>query len=299
MPKIPVKRRLGDLYVTGRPLTFDDGSGRPPIVVWLQKLNPIQLGMALRKANAARSRVRSVRSTPDSEEYGLIWSEVMDIGDRESLIRTLLAETVVVSQIRAEAQLAVEEEWADEDYLQGLKDAWSDGLAVKHLADPDEETSRVFAELQRFDDAAKLMTADDVATARTELESLTDEVLRNRAMDRQITNLAGTAWMEEIHRCELYYGTREPCDVCLAAWDEARPDDRAHGTHQVRYFGARDEVDELQAVPLQALLMAYQELSVDVTEGKDSGLTPDSENLSESQPEAETADGSGLVDATA
>lgn len=295
MPKVPTQRRLEQMYVIGRPLTFDDGKG--PVTVWLQKLNPIQLQQTLRRANAARARVRSVKSAPTSDEYDLIWCEVLDIGDHADLVRTLLAETIVSSGMRAEAQLASEEEWADEDYLQGLRDTWSDGMATAHLAEPTEESERVFAELKRFEVAVGESTKGEVDAARVELEALDLDELRRRAFDRQIRHLCGSAWMEELHRCELWLGVRTPCPACIDPGPATKLVE--HVAHRERYFVERADVDELQGEPLHALLAAYADLSVDVIEGKGLGPTPDSESSSGSQPEAAMEPGSGPVDATA
>jgi len=298
MPKTPTQRRLEEMFVIGKPMAFNDGRGEP-VVVWLQKLNPIQLGQAIRRANAARARIRSVRSAPNSEEYELIWGEVLDLGDHPDLVRTLLAETMVTSEMRAEAQLAAEEEWSDEEYLQGLRDTWNDGMSLRHLAEPDPESTRVFDELKRFETKVAEMTHDEVEAARVELESQSIEDLRARAMERQMRHLGGAAWMDEIRRCELWLGVRTPCAVCADVVAERVDSSTPHaGPHRERYFLDRAEVEELQGEPLNALLAAYQELSVDVVEGKDSGPTQDSESSSGSQPEPATEPGSGPVTAS-
>ena len=49
------RRRLGDLYVRGRELAPDDGSGEP-VKIWVAKLNEVDREAALRRANATKAR---------------------------------------------------------------------------------------------------------------------------------------------------------------------------------------------------------------------------------------------------
>lgn len=271
-----VKRRLEDLYVLGKEVTFDDGNG-DPVTVWLQKLNPVELSTALRRANAARSRVRTIKNDPTSDEYQSYWLEVLDFETAGALAEYLAAEGAMRAQEREEARLGAEEEWATDDYLQGLRDAWTEGLGEKHLIDPDEETIRVIGELDRFQalasEAAEVVAAEILA----EYQAKDLEILRDEALERIISYHSNAAWLDEFHKVELWKGVRDPVK------------------HNTYYFDKRDQVDNLSAFVVGRLTNAYAELSVDVVEGKDSEETPSSSNSSVPVDEAETAVSSGLA----
>lgn len=274
---MPAKRRLEDLYVVGREVTIDDGRG-DPVVVWMQKLNPVELNSVMRIANATRARIRSVRSDKNSDEYMSMWLDVLEWERKEDLIEYLVAESLMRIQERHEAELAAEEEWSEDNYLQGLRDAWEDGLRERHMTEPeDPEVRRVLAELERFSKEADERAADDIAAARAELAELPVEVLQERALDRVINYRSNAAWLEEFHRAELLYGIRQV------------------ENHKAYYFTSRAQLDQLTGEVLSALFAEYSQLSVDVTEGKDSEGTPTSSDSSDRSPVAETGVSSGLA----
>jgi hypothetical protein len=273
---MPAKRRLEDLYVIGKELNFDDGGGE--VRVWLQKLNPIETGGAIRRANAARARIRSVKADKTSDEYMDIWLEVLDWDTTEALVAYLAAEEVMRIQARNEAELAGEEEWSKDSYLQGLQDAWNDGLSELFFTEPDNpEARRVKAELERFAEAASKRGEREIEQTKADLAAKPVSVLQEMTLDKIIEYRSGAAWMDEFHRCELFYGVRDP------------------DNHKVRYFAKREQVDELSGPVLSRLLDEYAVLSVAVDEGKDLAGNPPSSPSSELPSEPETDDSSGLA----
>ncbi len=274
---MPLKRRLEDLYVIGREVTIDDGQG-DAVVVWMQKLNPVELNSVMRIANAARSRVRSVRADKTTDEYMAMWLDVLAWDRKEDMVEYLIAEQVMHIQERCEAELAADEEWQKEEYLQGLRDVWESGLNAVYAVTPeDPEAKRVLAELTRFAEAAEAAGADDIALARAEMEAQPMEALQEKAMDRVISYRANTGWMDEFHRAELLFGVRLPED------------------HKAYYFTDRAQLNLLAGEVLAQLFVAYSELSLDVTEGKDLEETPTSSDSSEQSPKVETGVSSGLA----
>lgn len=273
---MPVKRRLEDLYVVGKELTIDDGQGG--VKVWLQKLNPVDASNALRRANMARAKVRTVKSDKQSDEYLDMWVEILEWDDKPALIEYLAAEKIMRIRDRVEAELAAEEEWSEDDYVQGLRDAWESGLNERYFIDPDdEEAKRVYAELQRFGAQAEERGRSEIADVRDELEALDFTVLQEKAFDRVIAYRASAAWLEEYHRSELLYGVREA------------------DNHKAYYFKSPENIDQLSGEVLGLLYREYAALAVDVIEGKDSEETPDSSDSSEPSPGVETGVSSGLV----
>lgn len=274
------KRRLEDLWVVGRFEEFDDGKGEP-VKVWLQKLSPVDTGAALRRANAARARVKTLKQDRESDDFQDIWLEVLGWEDKDSLVAYLVVERQVRIEERVEAELAGEEEWANEGYLQGLRDSWAGGLEDAHIADPDspegQDAERVLAELTRFAGVAEQRCQPEIEAAKAELATRSIEDLREMALDRIINYRASEAWMEEFHRCELFYGVH-PAE-----------------NPRARYWRQRAELDALSGEVLNRLYMVYADLSVDVVEGKGSGETPISSGSSEPPPEPAMGESSGLV----
>lgn len=246
---MPKSRRLSDLYVRGKELTFDDGDGEA-IDVYVKKFNPVDHEKALRASNAARSRVLALRSNRDSDEFWAMWAEVEDY-TRDDLVNYLVMEEVSKLEPAVEAELASEEEWSKEDYLQGLRDAWTDGLADQYATDEeDAEAKACFDVLKRFADKVATVMEGETERVRADMEAKPDDVLRETVFERIIAMQASLSWLTEYRRQEVYRGTCEP--------------DR-----KTRYFVSREEVDELPIEIYSALTAAYREISVDPTEGKD------------------------------
>jgi hypothetical protein len=147
------KSHLKDLYRRGKELRLDDGDGEA--TVWLQKLSPVDHATAVSRASAARARALMSRNDPDSDDYMSAYGAVIGSGvERETLIRYINLPELGNKEMIIEAEMAAEEEWSKDDYLQGLRDAWNDTLELRYALEPDDpECKRVFAELTRFADA--------------------------------------------------------------------------------------------------------------------------------------------------
>lgn len=261
-----MKRRLEDLYVRGRDLTIGDGGG-DPVLVWIQKMNPLEHEKSIRKAGAAKARVLMAARDKDSEEWQEAFSDVADIGDRTALIDYLISDDVAKFQDAKEAELSFADEWAKDGYLQGLRDSWDDPdnplSKAYHLDSENEEARRVFLELKRFTDQVQEEVQPEIERLRRDYEQTDEETLHDRALRRFVELRSGLAWLREYRNCEVYFSVREPDD------------------HRKYYFTAREQVDGLAPQVFAQISMAYQELVVDVTEGKDSPRTPSSSPSSE------------------
>lgn len=268
------ERRLEDLWVRGKFVTLDDGKG--PVTVWVQKLSPVETQAALRRANAARARVKALRHDRDSDGFMDLWADVLTWETKDALVTYLLAETQLRIEEKYEAQVAAQDEWAGEGYLQGLRDSWKE-LEEAHLVDPESpeglEGARVLAELKRFGAAAEALGAGDLAAARAELEAQPMEALQEAAFERVLSYRGNAAWIDAMHRAEVFYGVHP-----------AKPG-RDPGTWvamaTTRYWKSQDEFDRLPGEVLGPLFEAYAELSVPANEGKDSEETPTSSDSSE------------------
>lgn len=272
------KRRLTDMYRVQKSITFDDGQG-DPVTVIVRKLNPIDHQNALRYANAARSRASALKNHPDDDEYQSQWSSLLDY-DRDNLTTYLREDFRINRSPVLEAELADDEEWKKDSYLDGLQHAWEDGLKETYAADPeDTEAKRVLSELERFTDTLDEIVQAAVDAFEDDLDKKDIEDLRRQVFDKLMDSQASISWLTEYRRCEIAFATRTE-------------------DGKEKYFKHRDEVSELPIEIFQALQEAYRELSVEVSEGKGLLVTEDS-SLSSEQPELqETETDSGLQGAT-
>jgi hypothetical protein len=263
-----MKRRLEDLYIRGRQVVIDDGTG-DPVTVWMQKLNPLEHEKAIRKAGAAKARVLMALRDIDSEEYQEAYSDVVDLGPREALVEYLIADESAKIRDAKETELSFADEWRDENYLQGLRDAWEDPdapLKDVYATNPDdEEAHRVFLELKRFADQVAAEVDPEIEALKQDWVDAPEEDIRKKTLERFIELRAGLAWLREFRRAEVYFGTRDSED------------------HRKYYFASRDQVDGLANEVFFQLSTACQDLMVEPAEGKDSPKTPSSSPSSEPQ----------------
>lgn len=251
----PKKRRLTDLYVVGKPLVFDEDSD-DPIEVWLSKLSPVQQRDAADNATGARAKLLSLKMNPDSDprQVAVFQEQLSDLGvnDRDSKIEFLMVPKVQEARAAAQARIAGEEKWSDNDYLNSLQSAWNDGLADKFAKDEeDEEAKRVYDELIAFTDAVEEAVEEERDVIRVEFTHFSDEELDTEVLNRAIDAEADFAWVNEFSRWQIFYATREPSD------------------HKALYFDTRSEVDELDPKITNRILEEYNAMVVDPVEGKD------------------------------
>lgn len=270
------RRRLSDLYVKGKEVSCTDHAG-DPVVVWLQKINDVDHQSVLRKASAARATHLTYRNKPESDEYKAVYGEVIDFASRETMIELVIREDLALRRMRVEAELSAEDEWKEEQYLQGLYDAWNDGLKDDYARDnQNPEAKRVFDELKRYTEAVdKIMDGERIALIR-DYELVPEDVIVEKAVEHFLKRAAGAAFMEEYEAYELFYAVRLPED------------------HKKRYFETRDEIDTISAEIKTQLLSEYQDLVVEPTEGKDLEETPASSPSSDAQGQEATVISSGL-----
>lgn len=272
-------RRLSDLYVIGAPVVFDDGEG-DPIEVWLQKISPLDHETALRRANLIRARVLA-RHADQSTDYEIARLEAEEM-TAEDRISYLVMDAVSKKIPAYEAEASSEEPWSKDGYLQGLRDAWSDGLDERYQKDPeDPDALNVFNEMNKFMAIIEKRVEGEKVNLKREFEEKDEAWVLEQVTSKFLDGKADTAWLNEFRRAEIWLATREA------------------NNHRKHYFEKRDELDEVSQEVLVRLLNEYRALSVDATEGKDSAAQDSSSDLSESPENQETQTPSGLQAAEA
>lgn len=266
---MPKRRRLSDLYVVGKEVTFTDPDGS--LSVWVQKLNQVEHETAYRTANAKRARTFAAYADNQSDEHQGLWSEIEEMA-LEDIIELLAQSQMASKRPALEAEIEAEEEWSKDNYLQGLQDAWDGGLSDAFSKNPeDPDAKRVFAELQRFMEAVDERVSGETERIRKDLKGQAEPELKKQMFQSNVRLQADLAWLQEFRRCEIWLSVRES------------------DNHRERYFESRAEVDDLTKEVLDGLGAAYREISVDVVEGKASEETPSSSTPSESADKAEVA----------
>lgn len=290
---------LGDLWVRGKPLTItgpvtmtgDDGTEREEersVDVWIRKMNPVEQEEAFRKGRAKRAVALSAARNKESDEYLACLCDAYDMGPPNAIAEFLVGMVIGEHAMKIEAELAGEGEWAEESYLEGLRDAWFGdkdagvpGLVEKWLEDPDDpDAARVFAEMERFKNLVNERLEQTKAELRAQWEQLDDEELYHKAAEKLAEAAAADAFSLEYWRTEIHIATR-------------RADD-----HKKLYFTNRSQVDELQPETFTQLRDAFRLLEVPLITGKDSPPDPDSSTPSGPSEKAETGERSGLATAS-
>lgn len=264
------RRRLGDLYVRGKMLEPNDGTGEP-VKVWMAKLNEIDRETAMRRANAVKARYMIEADNEDSETFIATYAEVRAIDDRDDLVAYIITEDLTKARRRIEAQRATDEEsWGKEDYLQGLVDAWTgvdgeSGLAAVFAEDPeDPEAIRVEKELARFEDEVRVAMGAEVERLTKDWADVSLDDLRRKVAHKLLEVRAGEQFAREFRRQQMFFALRDPVN-----------------RHQ-RYFERVAEVDDLDDDLREYLTEQYDGMVVEGAEGKGSPPVPTSSTSSES-----------------
>lgn len=281
------RRRLGDLYVRGKEISINDGTG-DAVRVWLQKLNGVDRDSCFRRGSAAKARFMLEADNEDSEVFQSMYAQVREMHDRDGLIAILIGEELTRYRQRIEAQLGHDEEtWGKDGYIEGLVDAWigdddNPGLAAAQAHDPeDPEAKRVLAEIKRFE--AEVADAVEVESARLQKDwqDTPEEILWRKATHRILELRGHEIFNAEFERQQLFFCVREPDDK------------------NKRYFKSVSEIDDLDEKVTDQLLRRYGTMVVDTIEGKDSRVTPASSNSPDPSSAEEAPSDSGLEVATA
>jgi hypothetical protein len=268
------KKRLGDLYRTHVTVECEDGTGTK-IPVALVKINRLDNERIQVTCNAIRAKVLMRRNDQEHELWLEAYGEIAE-RPREDLVRLLTRDDLNQRRISAEAEEAALPRWSDDDYLDGLRTAWKDGLMDTWTTEPDDpDAKRVFDELSEFNAGVETRLRGVEEDLAASLDHLDDEEIRLRATNKVIEGSANIAWLREFETLRLFYATRDPLD------------------RGKRYFNHPDEIRDLDERIYNKLMLAYEDLTMDVMEGKESRPTSGSSPPSGPQDEEATSPSSG------
>jgi len=249
----PKRRRLGDLYMVGKTLELNDDSDGDPIEVYLQKISPIEQRDAADFATKARAAVLSMKHAPDEEKV-LYEDQLgdMSLDTREDFIDFLASSRIDELRLSAEQRIAADDEWAKDDYLNSLQQAWNDGVRDTWITtDDDAEANRIYEELKRYTDEVDKALDVDKQDIYSEFDLIETDELKSKVINKIIEMEADFAWMNEFSFYQAFYATRLP------------------DNHDERYFESVDEVKCLDTRILAEIISVYRDMTVEGVEGKD------------------------------
>ena len=250
-----LRQKLSSLYVVGKDVEFEDSDGNR-FSVWLQKLSPIQKEAVVRRANARRQAVLAVKRRPQQDESvkPFVDQVLADFSERDLMIEFLEAEDINNEREKREAEIAANDEWSKDGYLDGLLDAWEGDLNYKDawIADPNApEPKRVKEELSRFADEVEKAMETARRRIHRDYEDISDDELVEKLVEKAIDVQADIRWLETFRRGELQMSVRYPDD------------------HNELVFKEYEDLENLQSEVLEALFAAYGEIQVNISEGKE------------------------------
>ena len=262
---MPKRKKLSDLYVVGREAKIADGQGNE-VTVWVQRLSPVEHEAAMRKAGAVRSRRLAEYRDPDSDEHQTTLMELAEYATKEVLVDLIAIDEIAEKRLSTEAELSAEEEWADDDYLQGLYDLWLgdedegvEGLKDVYAADPeDTEAVRVFDELKRFEGQVSKRLDGEIERLTADYMAKSQEKLVELAIEKYLERKANEDFINEFETQQLIRAVREPHD------------------HSIPHFASREEYTHCDPRVKDQLTGIFGMVTLEVMEGKDSPGTPGS-----------------------
>lgn len=277
------------MFVTGKPIVFDDGAG-DTVEVWMQKLSDPEVEEAAVQAGAKRAVRQRVADDETSNTYLSCYAEVRNFGDRKVLIDAIVRDDIVEYRGQTEAELMSLPEWGGEDdnilslleawegneNTEGLKHAYARGIDAVGYTD----AAVVKDTLTRFDAEVDRIVDGEIQRVHRDFEGHSDEQIFAEATKVILERQAMTAFLTEFNLIQVYFATRDA------------------KKHRERYFEDIDEVRYLPDVMRTRLIEEYSKLEVDATEGKDSPATPDSSESSGLAATEATDSSSGPADAT-
>lgn len=215
---IAARRKLSDLYVKGIEVRFDEGGATKgpfetpatddQVAVWLQPPSPLQREMALREAQASRSRaLLSAKRDKESEEHLTAMAFITDMS-YETLVEYVLASESEERQREAMRDVLSNSEWDDMTTLQ-------DAMRQFDESGADEDDPEFAALLERDAEFGRQVQARlmEVTESAREVMSRTPmEKLQQKAVERRADLASSQVFMKMYERQMLFFACRDPDD---------------------------------------------------------------------------------------
>lgn len=274
---IKARRRLTELYKTGVEIRvggryglegaiaqggsgeFKDEDGEliplldDEVAMWVQPPSPVHRDMALRNANAARTRASMVaKKDTESPDY-LQAKEFVESMSDETLYDYVLVGDMDRRQQEAVREVLAEEEWADVTELQ-------ESLRIFEEENRPEDDPEVQAVRERENELQSQVATREHELWEAELDVLRMkgvENARKRAMERHLDLITAKAFMIEYERQMHYFSVRDADD------------------HGVMFF---ESAYELASQPDEILTLVQTALDAFIRDGAEAKNSPRAES---------------------
>lgn len=225
---IAARKKLQALYVKGVEVRFDEsGASKGPydrpatedeVAIWLQPPSPLQREMALREAQAARSRaVLAAKRDKDSEEHLTAMAFVFDMAN-DTLIDYVLIAEQEDRQREAMRDVLALDEWDDMTALQ-------DAMRQFEESGADEDDPEYAPLLERDVEFGRQVAArmrELTEAARDVMTRVSVEKLQEKAIERRADLAASQVFMRMYERWMLHYSCRDPDDHQELFFEDAK-----------------------------------------------------------------------------
>lgn len=249
------RRRLSELYQSGKLVVINDETDGDPAVVWIKKLSDLEQRKCLDKSAHIRTQYLLMERKKDHAGRDKFVEQLIaySLDAEESLIGFIVGGKLLEVQQSHESRISEEEEWSKDNYLESLRTLWQDeGLEKKYELNPeDEDAKRVYEELKRFSDQVEEAVAAERDDMIESMRGRPYEDLLSDAVDQLIQTESNVKWIEEFHKWRLFFCVKDPED------------------HRVPYF---EDVEEIEYLPTDVIVRLQDEVeAINVTglEGKD------------------------------
>jgi hypothetical protein len=204
------RRKLEELWNTSEEFDFSpakDGS----FMVKVRKLGPAEQQLAAREASSARTTFTLMAKDPESAQNINMVNDLSEI-PREDKVTQLAMSELADQREKIEQEISGFEEWKKDGKLQGLVDAWENGLLEEWLKGEgarSEESERVFAEMQRFTEEVETKLASELEIAKRRFDHFEDEEIDQKMIDAQVEYDSSAEWLRVFRMYQIMYGVRE------------------------------------------------------------------------------------------
>lgn len=247
----PLRARLINLYNIGKEIQLSDDEGE--FTVWVQRITDAQENEAVKKSKIVRAPIVALKrdkTNPERLEY-LETLEDWHLADIDSMINILINPKVQEALESNMSRIAEEDEWAKDDYLITLQEAYNSGMKELHLLEPDDkEAARIHDELMRYTKQVEDATEHDRKEYTLEMLEKDPAVIQDQVIDIVINSTANAVQQEEFYRWQVYFSVRDPQD------------------HNKLVFASREDIDLLSQENYQKLRDAYDDIKIEGLEGK-------------------------------
>lgn len=248
----PARDRLLKLYIPGKEVTFEDENGE--FSVWLQKINTWQERDAVQKSKISRAPIMALKRDLDNPDR-YIYEDLLEkwgYTSREIQIKFFIGPKLQEARDSAEARIAYEDEWKNDDYLNTLQEAWNGGLAERFTLDQDDvEAKRVFSELYRYTQQVDSAVEHEEKELIASYSDYSDEKVYEKAIDFLIEREADAVQIEEFRRWQMFYAARSIDD------------------HDEMFFVERSDLDAIDPSVYERLVQEYIDMIFEGLEGKE------------------------------